>query len=165
MPKIHLRNPLMLFFFLLFCSPALADKDTSGAVVEGDSVNSFFGSGANVDPMKMEQASIPADREVSLPPSHNVAAPKPGQTEKPHKFLRGVGRAFAHTANFIGFPVGADKDVDASLSSDLKNERNQQAWDQRQAAAQAHASTSVSGATMTGASNASSVSSTATVQP
>jgi len=131
MTKIQLTN-FCIAAFVLGTLPAFA-QSSSGGTVNGDSVNSFFGSGAVVSPIKMEEASIQADKDVSLPPSHKVAAPKPGQTTKPHGFLRGVGRAFAHTANFIGFPVGADKDVDASLSSDVQNEKNQATWDQRQA--------------------------------
>jgi len=134
MTKIQLTN-LIFAAFALATLPALAQNGSgdSGGTVNGASVTSFFGSGAVVSPIKMEEASIPADQAVSLGPDHNVAAPKPGQTTKPHGFLRGVGRAFAHTANFIGFPVGTDKSVDASLSSDLQNEKNQAAWDQRQA--------------------------------
>lgn len=102
--------------------------------VQGNSVNSFFDSGAKVNAMNMERASIPADQFVSLPPGHNIKAPKPGQKIKKKGFVSGLGRAFAHTANFIGFPVGDDHDVDASLSSDLPNEENKIKWQQAQAA-------------------------------
>jgi hypothetical protein len=100
------------------------DKQQQKTSVDGTSVGSFFGSAAIVNPMNMEKASIPADNFVNLPPGHNIKLPKPGQKVKKNGFVSGLGRAFAHTANFIGFPVGDDHDVDASLSSDLQNEQN-----------------------------------------
>jgi hypothetical protein len=100
----------------------------SNTFVDGTNVGSFMDSGAVVNPASMERASEQADQFVDMPPWHNVKPPKPGQ--KRHKLADGIGRAFAHTANFIGFPVGDDKDVDASLSSDLVNEQNKVKVDQ-----------------------------------
>lgn len=105
----------------------LPAKQPQTPAVDGASVGSFFSSGAVVNPESMERASIPADQDVNLGPDHKVKAPKPGQQIKKNGFFAGVGRAFAHTANFIGFPVGQDHDVDASLSSNLQNEENQAA--------------------------------------
>jgi hypothetical protein len=105
-----------------FVQTAAIAGDSNTEYVDGASVGSFMGTGAVVNPMNMERASMQADQFVDMPPSHNVKVPKPGK--KRHKFADGVGRAVAHTANFVGFPVGDDKDVDASLSSDLVNEEN-----------------------------------------
>ncbi len=45
---------------------------------------------------------------------------QPQQGKKKKKgFFGTVGGAFASTANFLGFPVGEDNDVDATLASDL----------------------------------------------
>jgi hypothetical protein len=97
-------------------------QQATAPAVNGTDVGSFFNSGAAINPEAMERASIPADNDVDLGPSHNIKAPKPGEQIKKHGFINGIGRAFAHTANFIGFPVGDDHDVDASLSSNLQNE-------------------------------------------
>ena len=72
-------------------------------------------------------------------PSHNIKAPKPGERIKKNGFIHGIGRAFTHTANFIGFPVGDDHDVDASLSSNLQNEENLQKIKQIEASQEAAA--------------------------
>lgn len=134
----HAVKKINLMFALLAVScsatPMFAQSG-SGGVIVGDSPQSFFGSGAQVDPIMMEEASIPADRAVSLGPDHKVRPPKPGQ--KQGGFFHSIGKAFAHTSNFIGFPVGPDNDVDASLSSNLPNEINQAARDQQAAEQQA----------------------------
>jgi hypothetical protein len=123
-------------------SNAQSQKSSQAPAVQGSSVNSFFDSGAIVNPMSMEKASIPADQFVSLPPGHNIKPLKPGEKIKKKGFVSGVGRAFAHTCNFIGFPVGDDHDVDASLSSDLTNEQNRIKREQAEAAQQQQASNS-----------------------
>jgi hypothetical protein len=121
---------------LLGCGTSLAAHADSAAspqapgTVDGSSVNSFFGSGATVDPMAMEQASKEADRDVNLGPDHKVKA----LTEKEAKkeahgggLIGGLGRAIEHTGNFIGMPLGdssIDHGVDASLSADMQNEKN-----------------------------------------
>jgi hypothetical protein len=115
---------------------AIASDKDSTQFVSGADINAFMDSGAVVNPMDMERASIQADNFVSMPPGHNIRQPKPGNRSKKNKFARGVGRAFAHTANFVGFPVGDDKDVDASLSSDLRNEENKMTQHQLEAAQQ-----------------------------
>jgi hypothetical protein len=121
---------------LLGCGSFLAAHADSAAspvppgTVDGSSVNSFFGSGATVDPMAMEQASKEADRAINLGPDHKVKVLTEKQAEKEAQgggIVGGLGRAIEHTGNFIGLPVGdssIDHGVDASLSADMQNEKN-----------------------------------------
>lgn len=57
--------------------PAQAQKEEYGnsGTITGDDPRSFFGSGANIDPDAMEDASVPADRAVHLDPEY------PGQKQ------------------------------------------------------------------------------------
>lgn len=57
--------------------PAQAQKEQYGnsGTITGDDPRSFFGSGANIDPDAMEDASVPADRAVHLDPEY------PGQKQ------------------------------------------------------------------------------------
>ena len=57
--------------------PALAQKNEYGnsGTITGDDPKSFFGSGANIDPDAMEDASVPVDRATHLDPEH------PGQVQ------------------------------------------------------------------------------------
>jgi len=59
------------------CVPALAQKNEYGnsGTITGDDPRSFFGSGPNIDPDAMEDASVPADRAVHLDPEY------PGQKQ------------------------------------------------------------------------------------
>jgi hypothetical protein len=114
-------------------------QQATAPAVNGTDVGAFFNSGAVINPEAMERASIPADNDVDLGPSHNIKAPKPGEQIKKNGFIHGIGRAFAHTANFIGFPVGDDHDVDASLSSNLQNEENRDKIKQIEASQEATA--------------------------
>ena len=65
--------------YRFFCGQQMpAHADTTQAsklpagVVDGSSVNSFFGSNAVVDPGSMENASRAADTAVNLGPDHKV---------------------------------------------------------------------------------------------
>lgn len=49
----------------------------------------------------------------------NQASNQQGNKKKKKGFFKTIGGALASTANFIGFPVGEDNDVDATLASDL----------------------------------------------
>jgi hypothetical protein len=115
--------------FLAAHADSPSSPQTPGTV-DGSNINSFFGSGATVDPMAMEQASKEADREVNLGPDHKVKVLTEKQAEKEAHgggLLGGVGRAIEHTGNFIGMPLGdssIDHGVDASLSADMQNEKN-----------------------------------------
>ena len=64
---------------LVICvsAPALAQKNEYGnsGLITGDDPRSFFGSGPNIDPDLMEDASVPADRAVHLDPEY------PGQKQ------------------------------------------------------------------------------------
>ncbi len=57
--------------------PAQAQKEQYGnsGTITGDDPRSFFGSGANIDPDAMEDASVPVDRATHLDPEH------PGQRQ------------------------------------------------------------------------------------
>jgi hypothetical protein len=60
-----------------FCLPAHAQKEQYGnsGTITGDDPRSFFGSGANIDPDAMEDASVPVDRATHLDPEY------PGQKQ------------------------------------------------------------------------------------
>jgi hypothetical protein len=57
--------------------PAQAQKEEYGnsGTITGDDPKSFFGSGANIDPDAMEDASVPVDRATHLDPEY------PGQKQ------------------------------------------------------------------------------------
>lgn len=51
------------------CPALAADDDLApGGVVDGTDVNAFFNSGPKIDPEAMEDASVPADKAVTLDP-------------------------------------------------------------------------------------------------
>ena len=71
-------SAIAIFILLAGLSlPAQAQKEEYGnsGTITGNDPRSFFGSGANIDPDAMEDASVPVDRATHLDPEH------PGQVQ------------------------------------------------------------------------------------
>ncbi len=97
--------------------PALAQKNDYGnsGQITGDDPRSFFGSGANIDPDAMEDASVPVDKATHLDPEY------PGQKQiYPTVGTRGASTYPIQLPNRPNVSPGTQASSSSSASTDAK---------------------------------------------